>query len=397
MRETHRPRRPCWSRTPTPSRRSFLAANLAADGHRAATAASLIHARHQLADGRARRCSCSARWSRPATRSRCWARCAPRARRRRSTRRWRCCASGPGGDELAELRALRAGADDWAPLPLRYPVLLERVRRAAAPHAAGGRAAADRRARARPGRAQRARRRRRAVELTNHEFALLARLASEPTRVWHKRELLADAVGLPGRRAHAHAGLARLPAAREARGGGRRALRGQRVGGRLPAAGAGRRARAQRDGGMRRGRLKRSAPLERGAPPERRTPLARTTPLRPGPVRAPGRQEGGGVERRAPAPVGLGRAAREDRRLGVRGVRGRRRASRPRTWRRGRWAAVTSRSAWCRCAGCTTGRMTPGGWSCCRTSSREWRDEVAHAVLHLGLIGAVRRLAPGRR
>jgi hypothetical protein len=26
-----------------------------------------------------------------------------------------------------------------------------------------------------------------------------------------------------------------------------------------------------------------------------------------------------------------------------------------------------------------------------------WWIEVAHAVLHLGLIGAVRRLAPGRR
>jgi hypothetical protein len=26
-----------------------------------------------------------------------------------------------------------------------------------------------------------------------------------------------------------------------------------------------------------------------------------------------------------------------------------------------------------------------------------WRDEVAHAVQRLGLIGAVRRLAPGRR
>jgi len=26
-----------------------------------------------------------------------------------------------------------------------------------------------------------------------------------------------------------------------------------------------------------------------------------------------------------------------------------------------------------------------------------WRAEVAHAVTHLGLIGAVRRLAPGRR
>jgi hypothetical protein len=27
----------------------------------------------------------------------------------------------------------------------------------------------------------------------------------------------------------------------------------------------------------------------------------------------------------------------------------------------------------------------------------QWRAEVAHAVMHLGLIGAVRRLAPGRR
>jgi hypothetical protein len=26
-----------------------------------------------------------------------------------------------------------------------------------------------------------------------------------------------------------------------------------------------------------------------------------------------------------------------------------------------------------------------------------WRAEVAHAVMHLGLVGAVRRLAPGRR
>jgi len=26
-----------------------------------------------------------------------------------------------------------------------------------------------------------------------------------------------------------------------------------------------------------------------------------------------------------------------------------------------------------------------------------WRAEVAHTVVHLGVIGAVRRLAPGRR
>ena len=101
---------------------------------------------------------------------------------------------GPGRDELAELRALRAGADDWAPLPVRYHVLLERVK------------ALLRRMKPRPGRirigslqldpttrsvyvgAQ-------PVELSNYEFSLLAQLASDPTRVWSKQELLRDVWG----------------------------------------------------------------------------------------------------------------------------------------------------------------------------------------------------------
>jgi len=176
-------------------RRGFLAANLAADSHHAETAASLDRARRLLAE------------SEPALLV-----LAPLAqpvdaltllaelRAERPTApvdpALPVLCLGPGGDELAELRALRAGADDWAALPLRYPVVLERVR------------ALRRRTRRRPGRlrvgaleldpAERSVRvGARAVELTNHEFGLLARLASEPTRVWAKRELIGDLWGYP--------------------------------------------------------------------------------------------------------------------------------------------------------------------------------------------------------
>jgi hypothetical protein len=63
------------------------------------------------------------------------------------------------------------------------------------------------------------------------------------------------------------------------------------LGRRLPAALASRRARAQRERGMQRGRLKRSTPLQPGVVPQRRTPVARIAPPRPGPVRPSGRQE----------------------------------------------------------------------------------------------------------
>ena len=47
------------------------------------------------------------------------------------------------------------------------------------------------------------------VELSQKEFALLRALASEPTRVWTKHELLRDVWGFRAG-PHAHARLARL-------------------------------------------------------------------------------------------------------------------------------------------------------------------------------------------
>jgi hypothetical protein len=71
------------------------------------------------------------------------------------------------------------------------------------------------------------------VELSAKEFALLRTLASEPTRVFTKDELLARCVGLQIAGSHENVGLARLPAAQEARGQ-RRPVRDERLGRRLP-------------------------------------------------------------------------------------------------------------------------------------------------------------------
>ena len=74
-----------------------------------------------------------------------------------------------------------------------------------------------------------------------------ARSSSEPTRVFTKEELLRTIWGYRSRGIDAHAGLARLPAAPQARRP-RRPLRRQRLGGRLPAGRcpAGARGRARR-------------------------------------------------------------------------------------------------------------------------------------------------------
>lgn len=146
---------------------------------------------------------------------------------------------------------------------------------------------------------------------------------------------------------------------------------------------------------MRRVRLRRTTRLDPGAPPERRTPL-RTTPLRPGPVHSPGRQEGGEVEAgRLPLAASAAQRAKVV----------------------GRGCVVCSQTK-----GITPAHLAPRSLGGCDEAEcvvplcwmhhrlydtgelellphldREWRDEVAHAVLHLGLIGAVRRLSPGRR
>ena len=132
------------------------------------------------------------------------------------------------------MRGLEHGADDYVAKPFSYPELLLRVRGAAAPRrrragAARVRVGAlevdpptrDVRVGGEP------------VELSAKEFSLLRALAAEPTRVFTKDELLRDVWGSVAR-VDADAGLPRLPAAAQARRR-RRALRGQRVGRRLPA------------------------------------------------------------------------------------------------------------------------------------------------------------------
>ena len=94
------------------------------------------------------------------------------------------------------MRGLSEGADDYLVKPFHYPELLALDRRrAAAARGAEARAAAGRRARRRPGRPREVRVGDRRVELANKEFALLRALASEPTRVFTKQELLRDVWG----------------------------------------------------------------------------------------------------------------------------------------------------------------------------------------------------------
>jgi hypothetical protein len=137
---------------------------------------------------------------------------------------------------------------------------------------------------------------------------------------------------------------------------------------------------------MKRDPLRRTTPLRSGAPPQRRTPLARKTPLRPGPWSRSGNGAGG-------APM----AASDNQRAKI--VR--------------RWCIVCQQTK-----GITPAHLTPrslGGCDdadcvvpLCWMHHRAYdtgrldllphldprrRAEIAHAVLHLGLIGAYRRLA----
>ena len=147
---------------------------------------------------------------------------------------------------------------------------------------------------------------------------------------------------------------------------------------------------------MRRGRLKRGTALARGAPPERRTPLSRTAPLKPGPVRAPGRQEAGGADA-ARLPLSASAAQRAKVVGSACVVCEQTKGITP--------AHLAPRSmGGCDEPDCVVPLCWPhhrlydtGGLELLPYLEPTWRDEVSHAVLHLGLIGAVRRLAPGRR
>jgi hypothetical protein len=140
---------------------------------------------------------------------------------------------------------------------------------------------------------------------------------------------------------------------------------------------------------MRRAPLRRRTRLPSGPGPKRRTALKRSTPLRPGPGRTPGIEEPPGQER---APF----AASEVQRAKMRGA-----------------ACVVCLQT----KGITPAHLAPRSLGGCDdpdcvvplcwmhhraydTGRLEllpyleprWRAEVAHAVLHLGLIGAYRRL-----
>lgn len=103
------------------------------------------------------------------------------------------------GSELDRVRGLNRGADDYVVKPFSYPELLGRVRavlrRSSARRLRGVLRVGDLEVDPVP---------RRVtlggvpVEVTAKEFGLLQALASDPTRVWTKRELLRDVWGYQG-------------------------------------------------------------------------------------------------------------------------------------------------------------------------------------------------------
>jgi len=137
----------------------------------------------------------------------------------------------------------------------------------------------------------------------------------------------------------------------------------------------------------------------------RRTPLRRSTPLRsePGPVRqlplrrGPWRTPVDGESNGRRAPFGASEAQREKIAGGACVVCRQTKGLTP--------AHLAPRSQ----GGCDhPDCVVPLCWTHHRAYDTgrlellphlepQWRAEIAHAVSHLGLIGAVRRLAPGRR
>ena len=200
------------------------------------------------------------------------------------------------------------------------------------------------------------------IALTQREYALLVHLAADPERVFTKAGAADVGVGAPLVRRHPHARQPRLPPAREALAHRGPRVGHQRVGRRL------RPAPQPRRGGMRR------------------------TPLRPGlaPARAPRPAGADAVRAR------LGRPARGRPRPAVPGLRrahgDRPGAPRPAQPRRLRAPAVR-RGPVPR----APPRLRPRRARPRRpTSSRAIAPQAAHAVAHLGLIGALRRLGGDR-
>ena len=139
--------------------------------------------------------------------------------------------SGRGAD-AERVRGLEFGADDYLVKPFHYPELRARIN-----------AVLRRRSGRRDGPIRvgdlvvdPARRRAlvegRDVTLSNKEFSLLRVLASDPIRVFSKKELLAEVWGYRTRGADPHPGLAREPAASQTRPGAQ-PLRDQLLGRRL--------------------------------------------------------------------------------------------------------------------------------------------------------------------
>ena len=142
---------------------------------------------------------------------------------------------------------------------------------------------------------------------------------------------------------------------------------------------------------MKRAPLRRSRPLRSGPGPARRTPLPRR-PVRPGPWRTPA----GEAKLDQRGPFGASEAQREKIVGGACVVCLQTKGITP--------AHLSPRSlggcdhpdcvvplCWLHHRAYDTGRL-----ELLPHLEPQWRAEVAHAVVHLGLIGAVRRLAPGR-
>jgi hypothetical protein len=143
---------------------------------------------------------------------------------------------------------------------------------------------------------------------------------------------------------------------------------------------------------MKRAPLRCSGPLRSGPPPARRTPLTRNTPLRPGAWRKPGDQRPGDER----APFAASDAQRNKMRgaacvvcLQTKGITPAHLA--PRSLGGCDDPACVVPLCWIHHRAYDTGRL-----ELLPHLEPHWRNEIAHAVLHLGLIGAYRRLARRR-